>query len=231
MLPFRQYGAIPDELPLRERKMAQARLDVLDAFLAMLAERPATDIQVREICKKAQISEPGFYNHFPEKDHLFLFFIQIWSVDMALRLQKRRGVDAIRRLFRETASMSDASGRLLLEVVSFQARRSVPELLSQWRPLNRIEKLLVFGDAPFDDLPDTGLGPLLQKAVSEAIHDSKPDESAYGNPGGDAKTIALALAGLFFGLPVAMQGKSGSLSKAYDRAILTFFPHTDRDTK
>lgn len=229
MLPFRRYGAIPDELPLRERKMAQARLDVLDAFLAMLAERPATDIQVREICKKAQVSEPGFYNHFPEKDHLFLFFIQIWSVDMALRLQKRRGVDAIRRLFRETASMNDTTGRLLLEVIAFQARRSVPELLSKWRPLNRVEKLLVFGDAPFDDLPDTGLGPLLQKAVSEAIHDSNQDNTADGNLRADAKTIALSLSGLFFGLPVAMQG-TGSLSKAYDRAILTFFPLNDRRT-
>src|SRR5690349_18350519 len=57
----RNHGAVFQQLPLRERKLARLRLRVLDAVLALTAKRPLADVSVREICELAEISQGTFF--------------------------------------------------------------------------------------------------------------------------------------------------------------------------
>ena len=65
----------------RDRKLAQTRLALLTALRERLAERPLEEINVRELAEAADVSEATFYNHFPTKTDLAIYFVQLWSVD------------------------------------------------------------------------------------------------------------------------------------------------------
>ena len=65
----------------RDRKLAQTRLALLTALRERLAERPLEEINVRELAEAADVSEATFYNHFPTKTDLAVYFVQLWSVD------------------------------------------------------------------------------------------------------------------------------------------------------
>lgn len=41
-----------------------------DALLSLLAEEPLADISVAQICSRAQLTRPTFYNHYSSKDDL-----------------------------------------------------------------------------------------------------------------------------------------------------------------
>ena len=80
------------EIPLRQRKQAQTRLALLDAVLARLdGKRTLDDIPVKELCDAANISQASFFNYFPSKTDLLVYFVQIWSLDLAGRVHTGAG--------------------------------------------------------------------------------------------------------------------------------------------
>src|SRR5215468_4484063 len=96
------------DIPLRPRKQAQTRLTLLRAVLARLdGTRTLDDINVRELCDEAEISEASFFNYFPKKTDLLVHFIRLWSLDLAWRVQHELGQatarDAIEAILVATA--------------------------------------------------------------------------------------------------------------------------------
>lgn len=66
------------KIPLRERKLAQTRL----ALLEELEAKPLADVRARDLCERVGISEATFFNHFASKSELLLYFVLLWSVEM-----------------------------------------------------------------------------------------------------------------------------------------------------
>ena len=121
-------------LGLRERKTARARLALLDAVVERLGDRSLESIPVKDLCAAAEVSEPSFFNYFPQKTDLLVYFIQLWSVDMGWRLSLRKpgstARSAVEDLFVETARQMDEGPGLMAEIFAFQAKNGSAPIFS-----------------------------------------------------------------------------------------------------
>ncbi|MCZ8157242.1 MAG: TetR/AcrR family transcriptional regulator [Leptospira sp.] len=185
-------------LPLKERKFAKTRLNVIEVFLEQLESRSFEEIKIKDIYLKAQISEPTFYNYFPEKEDMVLLFIQIWSLQVSVFASQNKSTDSgyklLSSLFRYTANESKKNPRILLEIISFQAKKiqtiKIPKLTLS-------ERLLLFPHQDgIQNLPAMGIEGLIKQALDSAEKRGElPSSTNWQNFG-------LAIAALFFGVPV-----------------------------
>jgi AcrR family transcriptional regulator len=53
--------------PLRERQAEQTRNEILDALVALLADRPVDEVTTRELAHAAGVAERTVYRHFPDR--------------------------------------------------------------------------------------------------------------------------------------------------------------------
>lgn len=58
------------ESPLRERQAQQTRGDILDALVALLADRAVDEVTTKEVASVAGVSERTVYRHFPDRTAL-----------------------------------------------------------------------------------------------------------------------------------------------------------------
>jgi len=54
------------------RQVERTNQAIRAAYLELLEESPSKKIKISEICERANISRPTFYNHFQTKDEIFL---------------------------------------------------------------------------------------------------------------------------------------------------------------
>jgi len=190
----------------RERKHAQTRLALLSALQAGLAERAYEEISVRELADAADISEATFYNHFPSKADLALYFVQVWSVGVgwhataADHLGPRAAITAI---FDATAADIARAPRVMGELIAVQARLDGKPALT---PLTALEKRLAFPDYPgVEHQAEIGLDGLLPPRIVAA--------RAAGELPADVDVDAalLALVSVFFGVPLILARRAPAL--------------------
>ncbi len=72
-------------LSLREKKFARVRLAILSAVLRLTKERSLADISVREICELAQVAPATFFNYFPSKEDVLVYYMRLWSIPITLQ--------------------------------------------------------------------------------------------------------------------------------------------------
>lgn len=70
---------ILSDIPLRERKAAKTKVELLNTMLKMTVHKPLAEITVKELCREIDISDATFFNYFPKKEDLLLYFIRLWS--------------------------------------------------------------------------------------------------------------------------------------------------------
>ncbi|MBL8019637.1 MAG: TetR/AcrR family transcriptional regulator [Leptospirales bacterium] len=226
---FGKYG-IPDlsRFSVREIKFARARLGVLQAFARMLKKTDYRDIRIKDLSRVCEISEPSFYNYFPQKDDLFLYFISLWSVDVQLHTQNvRPGLAAIHEIFQYTASSTEQNPALLREIISYQARTDTSLSVKGITPVSLAEKTIAFGSVPdLDRYPDQGLGPVLEANLKAALKNRELQAGA------SVQVLNLVLASVFFGLPVIVMHQSPkSLGDYYRLAIDEILPRAKKRGK
>ena len=199
---FSGYSSKQGSFGLREIKYGRARLSLLRAFIESIGIRPFEEIRIKDLCSEAEVSEPSFYNYFPKKDDLFLYFISLWSVDVQMHIRCMNpsidpGVRAIREIFRYTAAGISQTPRLMKEIIAYQARTDTSLRMNELRPVTNAEKALVFGETDeLYSLPDQGLRPLLSENIAAAV-DRGDISSDVGIP-----ELTLLTASVFFGIPV-----------------------------
>ena len=189
------------DIPLRQRKQAQTRLALLDAVVARLdAARAFEDIGVKELCADVGISEASFFNYFPKKTDLLVYFVQIWSLDLAWRVRQDDATTcaraAIETIFVSTARDVQKHPRVMAEILAHQARLSEPP---QPVDIPLAERLAAFPDRPgIETLAAVGLDGLLPPLIEQAV--------AQGElPAGvDQQGAFLGLAAIFFGVPLIL---------------------------
>ena len=55
-------------LPQRQKKSARTRIALLDALLEELDSQPLAQIRIKDLTRRADVSEPTFFNYFDTKE-------------------------------------------------------------------------------------------------------------------------------------------------------------------
>lgn len=190
-----------EDLPRREQNAARTRVALVDALVERLASRTLEEIGVSELADAAGISQATFFNYFATKGDLLTWFIQLWSVEVAavarrVEAEHSSALAAIEALLDHTAQLGEGAEGVMLEVIAHQAR--MPADLAP-PSVGRAERLLRLpGEADVMDLPDTGLGALLPRWIGQAVARGELPE------GTSVPTVTLAVASVFFGVPLAV---------------------------
>ena len=124
----------------------QVKQALLRAAVERLDSRTLEEIPVKELCDAAGVSEASFFNYFPKKSDLLVYFVRIWSLDVSWRaLHGKRGATAresIEEIFLETARQAAAHPGVMSEVIAHQARMDTPPDLH----LTAADRVVAFPD-------------------------------------------------------------------------------------
>ena len=199
-------------IPLRETKYAKTKLAILNEALKRITNRPLDDISVAELARSASVSEQTFYNYFPKKTDLLVYYIQHWTIDMAWLAKKERknksAIAKIESVFLNTANISAKNPSIMAEIVAYHAkRRSAPCP----KALTRAEKILAHPEVEdVENSPEMGLPSIFFPLIAEAI--KLGELPAKTNP----KTVFMLLSSIFMGTPALIGAFDGNkLSDAY----------------
>lgn len=77
-----------ENFSLRKINYVKTRTTILKTATNLLKQQSFSDITVDEICQKALISRGTFFNYFPTKEHVFHYYLRIFTVKIALRMQQ-----------------------------------------------------------------------------------------------------------------------------------------------
>ncbi|MGL4799426.1 MAG: TetR/AcrR family transcriptional regulator [Cellulosilyticaceae bacterium] len=77
-----------ENFPLRKINFVKTRTTILKAVSHLLKEKEFSSITVDEICSRAQISRGTFFNYFSTKEHVFHYYLRIFTVRVALRIKQ-----------------------------------------------------------------------------------------------------------------------------------------------
>jgi AcrR family transcriptional regulator len=200
------------ELPLRQRKQAQTKLAILRATLERLDDRPLEAIPTRELCEAANISEATFFNYFPKKSDIVVFYIQYWSLDLGWKVANgapdASAFEAIEFAFLDTARQLKQHPGIMREIIAFQARLPHP---LEAPPMTVAERVVAFPErAGIDTVPAAGLDSLLPPLIERAKQSGELPRTI------DTMAAFLGLASLFFGVFLCLaQDPSIDLVEAY----------------
>lgn len=77
-----------ENFPLRKINFVKTRTTILKAVSHLLKEKDFSSITVDEICSRAQISRGTFFNYFSTKEHVFHYYLRIFTIRVALRIKQ-----------------------------------------------------------------------------------------------------------------------------------------------
>jgi AcrR family transcriptional regulator len=204
------------DIPLRPRKIAQTRAALLRAVLARLdGTRALEEINVRELCNEAAISEASFFNYFPKKIDLLVFFIRLWSLDLAWRIHHELAAVSARKALEEilvaTARAMRMHPGVMPEIIAFLARSTTIPV----GDLELADRLVAYPDRDgIETVPATGLSGLLPPLIARAIREGELPATT------DRKTALLSLTSVFFGVPLMLWRRDpDGVEHAYRRQL------------
>jgi AcrR family transcriptional regulator len=203
-------------LPLRERKFARVRLAILSAVLQLTKERSLAAISVREICEVAQVAPATFFNYFPSKEDVLVYYMRLWSIPVTLYCRavtaQRTVFDAIITVFDYTAHEMEQYPRLMFEIIAYIAHATEPP-----RPpsLTRAERLLAFPDLPgAEEIEPQSIDELFTALLKQAVRTGELPSSF------STDAVALLLKTIFYGVPLATRREGvRTIRRAYHEAL------------
>ena len=200
------------KLSLRERKFARTKHGLLNAAMERVEQRPLDEVSVKELCAAAEVSEATFFNYFPRKSDILIYFSQLWSLETSWQLasaaEPLQGLEAVAEIFRLAARKIQNQPGAIGEVIAFQARNR-----SRHRPTEpgRAERLLAFPGRPgIERFAADGMDQLLARHLQYAIdHGELP-------PNTHVRSAMVGLISIFYGVPLALaQNNPQGIGSAY----------------
>jgi AcrR family transcriptional regulator len=203
-------------LPLREKKFARVRLAILGAVVQLTKERPLADIAVREICELAQVAPATFFNYFPSKEDVLVYYMRLWSIPVTLQCRavaaQRTAFDAVMAVFDHTAREMEQVPRLMFEMIAYIAQAQEPP---QPPSISRAERLLAFPDLPgAGEVEPQSLDELFTALLQQARRTGELSPSIH------IEAVALLLKTIFYGVPLATRREgSPTVRRAYHAVL------------
>jgi len=191
-------------LSLREKKYATQKLKILDAFIEKLKTKSLADVSVKEIAQALEISEMTFFNYFKSKREVLLYFIELWSLEMQLKIEGMESIEAIYLVFEETAKLIEQNYQLFMEIVSAMALYGMPK---KDIAIGRAERLIRFGVEC--DHQEGGFKELMMPLIED-----------INTPSEQTLFVYTALHNTFFSTPLLIKcPEFGSLKERYFEQI------------
>lgn len=189
-----------NKLSLREKKYATLKLKILDTFSEKLKEKSLADISVKEIAHELEISEMTFFNYFKSKKEVLIYFIELWSLQMQVDIETSTPIDAIYRIFENTALMIEENPNLFMEIVASMALNGMHK---KDISITKAERILRFGvDVAYEE---GGFFDIIIPLLTKFEASEKKLTLVY-----------LALFNTCFAMPLAMKDpRFGSLKERY----------------
>jgi len=158
------------EYSLREKKHARTKIGLMNAFMERLETSRFEEISIKEVCRDLEIAEGTFFNYFPKKLDVIVYYLLLTNVKMSWTAN--RETPASRYLPRIDSLFLQISERLKNNNVIFQI---ISVLLAQnERPkkiaISALEKRLAFpGCEGIEKIPAMAIDEWLTGCIKSAL--------------------------------------------------------------
>ena len=136
-------------ISLRERKHAETKIALLKILQSKLVKKQFEEISVKELCEEVPISDVTFFNYFPNKNDLLIYYIQIWSLEMSYKTKKylkdKGALKEIEYIFDNAAEVTEKIPNLMSEIIAFITRNFNN---IRFGKISNAEKIIAFPDLP-----------------------------------------------------------------------------------
>ena len=207
-------------LPQRQKKYAKTKTALLHALLDALERQRLSEIKIKSLAQKAEVSEPTFFNYFDSKSDMLVYAIQMWSIEMnalAMRCEKEATSykEIIKNIFLETAKQIAEHPQIMREIISFQAQNT----MCKAHEISDAEKWCFFPEIEgVEAIEGRGLESILPVLIEKMIADAEIDSSI------DAQLLFVMLSSLFFGTSLLMlQGSPEHLPAVLEAELNLLF--------
>ncbi len=202
----------------REIKTAQNKQAILNSLLIRMNSEAFDAIKISSLCADAKLSQASFYNYFPQKTDILIYYIQLWAVKMHWQIalhRKLTGLSAIEALFNSTAKICATQPQLMAEIISYQAKAAKD---IQMRPLSDADKLVAYPDyKAVETVNIENLTALLSVNIQQAVSNNELP------PASDTKSLIVSLCAIFFSVPIMFnQSPLAEIEEAYQQQLSLF---------
>lgn len=192
------------QFPLREKKKAVTRLSILDAVINRLNDKPLADITIEEICEDVQISRGTFFQYFPQKTDVLVFYGLLWNLEAMWTAtcspDVSSGIQAIEQMFKSLGQEVETHPQLWMEIVSVRALQ--PEKFAamgtrETDQIPEVERLIRFPELPgIESIPEGNFRQFFLYNLKAAVDKNELPKST------NIETVFLSLASTFYGIPL-----------------------------
>ncbi|MFV0436377.1 MAG: TetR/AcrR family transcriptional regulator [Desulfopila sp.] len=210
------------KITLRERKKAQTQFAILDAVIALLAQKSLDKVTVEEICAAVQISKGTFFQYFPQKTDVLVLYGLLWNLE-AMWLVSRSakvvpGLAAIDYIFSRLAEKIENHPRLWMEVIAVRAYQ--PHKFAQMgaadKPrLSAAQRTIRFPEFDgIESIPEGNFRQLFLFNLKAAVQNGE----IAGDT--DLETVYMALSCIVYGVPLmTFEKKNVRLKSFFNRQL------------
>jgi AcrR family transcriptional regulator len=156
-------------MSLRRAKAARLKISILEHTLKLVGRKSFDDLHVEDICAKVKISKVTFFNYFPQKEDVLLYYFRIWCLHRAVELRDkpREGVAGMYYLFEKLSEDCESHPGVILSLIGYLADLKRPP---KPFPVKLEEKQLLYADrADIAHVEILSVDQLFEKFALEAI--------------------------------------------------------------
>lgn len=181
----------------RELNTAKNKQAILQCLLKRMHCESFDSIKISDLCVDAKVSQASFYNYFPQKTDVLIYYIQLWTIEMYWQItinKKLVGLKAIEQLFADTADICAKHSQLMCEIVAYQAKNGKPQGVT---PLTVADKLQAYPDFNgIENIELADLSALLVTNIQQAISVNELPDTI------NITSLVVALSSIFFTIPI-----------------------------
>ncbi|WP_289031166.1 TetR/AcrR family transcriptional regulator [uncultured Paraglaciecola sp.] len=197
----------------REINTAKNKQAILQCLLKRMHLEPFDVIKITDLCADSAVSHASFYNYFPQKVDILIYYIQLWTVETHWKItvkSKLTGLNAILQMYFDTADICAKQPQLMSEIIALQAKGTTT---NSSKPLTVADKLIAYPDyAGIENIELANLRVLLSTNVSQAVFDKELPERS------DVNGLVVAFSSVFFSVPIMFNGQPLSeIKSAYEQ--------------
>ncbi len=206
---------VEDKYPLREKKHAKTKLALTEAFIKRLEQEDYDTISIKDICQQVEVSEATFFNYFPRKIDVIIYFHNLFFLKIYWRLKHESQTDAPIQLVMD---LLDYLAEELPEPNVFfrfigvfvkdrQSRDEMPHI-------SEAEKYYAYPDLPqIEEIQSVNMDLYLQDLIDQAVAQNVVKE------GISAKDVWVAVNTILIGTPMSLEENFADLKEYYRKQL------------
>jgi hypothetical protein len=204
---------------LREKKFAKTKIALMDEFITRLQDQRFNDISIKDVCDRVEVSEATFYNYFPQKVDLIIYFKQLFAIKSIWLVQKKgqqlSSVGQIHLFFSIMADEMPSPNMFYEFIAIFVGERFRMEA----QEISPVERFYAFPKCPgIEDIPAMTFEHYLLQIVVQALKDKSIKTKL------PAVDILTGLMSILVGVPMTIDaGDFTHLGKHYKKQLSIYF--------